>query len=74
MLRDQALIQAKDRLGRLLSDLDAYGVQYLILDAQHDCELLRLVQSNPKWTIDFREGNSILFARTQVHTSARVAA
>jgi hypothetical protein len=73
MLRDPAPTQAKDRSDRWLAALDALCVQYLILDTQRDRELMRLVQSNPKWTIDFQEGNSILFARAQAHISARVA-
>jgi hypothetical protein len=73
MVRAQAPTQAKDRLDRWLATLDAYGVQYLILDTKRDHELVRLVQSNPEWTIDFQEADSILFARTQPHLSARVA-
>lgn len=74
MYRDQAPTQAKDQLDRWLATLDAYGVQYLMLDAQRDRELLRRVQSNPTWTIDFQEGNSILFTRTRARASARIAA
>ena len=74
MQRDQAPIHPKARLDRWLAALDEYGVQYLILDAQCDRELLQLVQSNPMWAIDLQEGTSILFTRTQVHLSARVAA
>ena len=74
MLRDRVPIEGKDRLDHWLAALDVYGVQYLILDTERDRELLRLVQSNPRWTVDFQEGNSMLFARTQAHISARVAA
>lgn len=74
MSRDQAPIQTKGRLDHWLVTLDAYGVQYLILDKQRDRELLHLVQSNPKWTLDFVDGDSMLFARSQAHNSAQVAA
>ncbi len=74
MVRAQTPTQAEDRLERWLATLDAYGVQYLILDTQRDRELLQLVQSDPKWIIDFQDGDSILFARTQAHASTRVEA
>jgi hypothetical protein len=73
MVRDEALTQAKDRLDHWLAALNAYDVQYVILDTERDGELLRTVQSNPRWTVDFQEGTSILFARTRVHVGARVA-
>jgi hypothetical protein len=73
MVRDEAPAQAEDRLDRWLAALDAYDVQYVILDTQGDGELLRTVESNPGWTVDFQEGTSILFARTRAHVGARVA-
>ena len=74
MLRDRVPIKGRDCLDHWQADLDMYGVQYLILDTEHDHELLRMVQCNPRWTVDFQEGNSMLFARTPAYISARVAA
>jgi outer membrane biogenesis lipoprotein LolB len=73
MLREHVPIEGKERLDQWLAALDVHGVQYLILDTKRDSELLGLVQSNLQWTIDFQEGNSMLFTRTQAHISARVA-
>ncbi|MEJ2732857.1 MAG: hypothetical protein P8189_04685 [Anaerolineae bacterium] len=73
MLREHVPIEGKERLDQWLAALDVHGVQYLILDTERDSELLGLVQSNLQWTIDFQEGNSMLFTRTQAHISARVA-
>jgi hypothetical protein len=72
-MRGEAPPQAKDRLDQWLAALEAYDVQYVILDTERDGELLRTVQSNPGWIIDFQEGNSMLFARTRAHVGARVA-
>ena len=74
MLRDRISIKGKDHSDHWLAALDVYGVQYLILDTERDRDLLHLVQFNPRWTVDFQEGNSMLFVQTQAHISARVAA
>jgi hypothetical protein len=61
----QTIVAAKiSPLESWLSALDTLGVQYLILDAKRDNRLLKLVQAHPKWTLDFSDGEAVLFART----------
>lgn len=72
MLPEQDPTGGKNQVNRWLAALDAYGVQYVILDTRRDGELARTVQSNPSWTVDFQEGTSILFARARAHVGALV--
>jgi hypothetical protein len=58
------LAQEPGRYESWLSALDALGVQFLILDAERDDKLLQLVQTHPRWALDFSDGESVLFART----------
>ncbi len=74
MPRDQAVAQKTDRYEDWLAILDTYGVQFLILDLQRDDELLRSVRSHPGWTVDFQDGETILFARNRPLDSTQVAA
>jgi hypothetical protein len=46
-----------------LAILDAYGAQFLVLDALTDRRLLQLAQSHPHWTVDCTDGESVLLAR-----------
>jgi len=49
--------------------LDEYGVQFLVLDCRSDADLLEMFRSQPAWTIDFEDGEAVIFARTDtVHT------
>lgn len=73
MVRDEAPTQVQDRWDHWLATFDAHDVQYVLLDTQRDRELLRTVQSSPRWSVDFQEGALILFARTRAHAGARVA-
>lgn len=44
--------------------LESHTVQFLILDTDRDRDLYEMVRSQPGWRIDFRDGQSILLART----------
>jgi hypothetical protein len=74
MPRDQAIVQTTDRYENWLAILDTYGVQFLILDTRRDDDLLRSVRLHPDWTVDFQDGESILFARNRPLDSTQVAA
>jgi hypothetical protein len=52
-----------NRYEKWLASLDAHGVQFLVLDTRHDCGLLKAMRSRPEWTVDFADGESVLFAR-----------
>ena len=48
---------------RWLDQLDEYGVECVILDLQIDSDLVRLFQRQPAWTVDFEDGQAVIFAR-----------
>jgi hypothetical protein len=62
---EQAFPRRSRRRERWLTTLDDHGVQYLVLDAFRDHKLLRAARSHPRWTIDFRDGASVLLTRNQ---------
>jgi hypothetical protein len=47
-----------------LAVLDRHAVQFLILDTDRDRDLYQIVRSQPGWRIDFRDGQSMVLART----------
>jgi hypothetical protein len=49
-----------------LGAFDEHGVQFVIVDVHSDRELLALLQSQPEWTVDFQDGEGVIFARTEV--------
>lgn len=53
------------QLGQWLAVLDAYGVQFLVVDKQRDRALLELARSHPNWSIDVEDEASVLFTRVQ---------
>ena len=46
--------------------LDAYDVQFLVVDARRDGELLQAARRHPEWTVDLEDGESVLFTRAWV--------
>ena len=46
--------------------LDEYGVQFLVLGRHDDSDLLKLFRSQPGWTVDFEDGEAIIFARADI--------
>jgi hypothetical protein len=54
-----------ERYDRWLAALDAHDVRFLILDACRDRALLEAVRTDPMWALDFGDGDTLLFARTE---------
>ena len=72
MLQDHSVAQGAAMNEDWLVVLDEYGVQFLILDRHDDSDLLKLFQSQPGWTVDFKDGQAVIFVRAdiaQVHNS-----
>jgi hypothetical protein len=60
-----------------LGIIEEHGVQFLVLDPYADGELLRLFQSQPDWTVDFEDEETVILARTDIactRKDAQVAA
>ncbi len=47
-----------------LALLEAFEVHYLILDKRRDVDLLMAVQADRGWALEFEDGESVLFSRT----------
>ena len=74
MAQNQAFAPEPGWFENWLATLDAYGVEFLMLDVHHDRDLFQLVRSRPGWTVDLRDGATVLFARTGAPGDARAAA
>jgi hypothetical protein len=46
--------------------LQEFDVQFLVLDRDHDAELLGLFEAHPSWAIDSQDDQSVLLVRTDV--------
>ena len=44
--------------------LDAYQVRFLVLNLQSEDDMVQFFRSQPGWSVDFEDGESIIFART----------
>ena len=66
MSQKNQYVQAQDRPGHdWLKMLDDYEVQLLALDLNRDNRLVTLMQSQPGWTVDFKDQESVLFVRNE---------
>jgi hypothetical protein len=74
MPQDQVATENRSQYERWLAALDAFSVQFLVLDVQHDREILQLVRSRPGWAIDFADGESALLARVRTPDKTPVTA
>lgn len=72
MSPDQAPVETNGRPPDWLAVLDAYDVQFVVLNTRLDDQLHRLVRAHPQWTVDLKDGDTVLLARAP--TSARVRA
>jgi hypothetical protein len=43
--------------------LDALSVRYVILDLKSDGDLHQIMRSQPRWFVDFEDGEGAVFAR-----------
>jgi hypothetical protein len=50
--------------------LDDFKVDFLMVDAERDSELLTLFQAHPGWAIDSQDDQSVLLVRVDVGLSA----
>jgi len=66
MLQNHSIAQATDTNKDWSGVLDEYGVQFLALDRYGDSDLLNLFRSQPGWTVDFEDGEAVLFIRTDI--------
>ena len=74
MARDQASTGSTSRDPRWPAILHEFDVQFLVLDTQRNRDLFQLFRSQPGWTLGFRDGNEVLFARAGTLDSAPGAA
>jgi hypothetical protein len=47
-----------------LDQLDDYGVEFVILDLDDDCDLVEVLHIQASWIVDFQDGKAVIFART----------
>jgi hypothetical protein len=73
MSQDQGFVSGSGRYKEWLDVFDAYGVQFLVLDALRDGRLLQLVRSRADWTVDFTDGKSVVLTRSQGLATAQGA-
>jgi hypothetical protein len=74
MPEERAVLADAGRGQDWLAVLDAHRVEFLILDAEKDCGLLRDVKGHPGWTIELQDGDSVFLCRTPASAVAgRVA-
>jgi hypothetical protein len=66
MLQHRSIAQETSVNEDWVEVLDGYGVQFLILDVHSDSELVELFQSQPRWIVDFQDGEAVIFARAEV--------
>lgn len=74
MLQERAAARETTRYERWLADLDAFGVQFLVLDTEHDGGLIQAARSHPGWDIDLEDRGAVLFARAATSGNAKDAA
>lgn len=67
---DHAVTQRGDGQEDWPTVFDRYGVQFLALDVNSDGDLLQRFQGEPQWTVDFEDGDSVLFARAATQQDA----
>jgi hypothetical protein len=46
--------------------LDAYGVQFLVLNLHSESDMVNFFRAQPGWKVDFEDEESIIFARADV--------
>jgi hypothetical protein len=64
MLQEQVVAQKTKRYEHWLATLDAFDVQFLVLDVECDGGLVQAARSHPGWDVDLEDGGAVLFART----------
>jgi hypothetical protein len=63
MLGNHLAIQEADANVNWLSQIDQYGVEFAILDLHDDSDLVEAFRLQPAWTVDFEDGEAVIFTR-----------
>jgi len=50
--------------GNWLKNLDAYHVQFVVLNQRQDRDVIKILQRQPGWRIDSQGDGVVIFART----------
>jgi hypothetical protein len=61
MPQERSTAQGADWEREWLSALEKSGVQFLVLDRHSDSELLERLRSRPGWTVDYKDGEAVIF-------------
>ena len=69
MLQNHAFAQGTGVTEDWSAVLDEHDVRFLVLDRHDDSDLLKLFRSQPAWTVDFEDGEAIIFARADTAQS-----
>jgi len=69
MLQDCSIAQETGTNEDWAGVLDEYGVQFLVLDRHDDSDLLDLFQSQPRWAVDFKDEEAVIFIRADIPQS-----
>jgi hypothetical protein len=64
MSYDHSAPEGANAMGDWLTMMDEHAVQFLVLDARADGELLSLARSRPDWYVDFEDATTVVLART----------
>ena len=46
-----------------LGVFEEHGVEFIALDLHGDSDLVNLCRSQPRWTVDFEDGEAVIFVR-----------
>jgi len=52
-----------------LDQLDAYDVASVVLDLRSDGDLVEIFRRQPSWTVDFEDGEAVIFLRNAPRTA-----
>jgi hypothetical protein len=63
MSRNHLTIQETEVNRYWLEQLDEDGVEFVILDLHGDSDLLEIFRLQPAWTVDFEDGEAVIFVR-----------
>lgn len=63
MLRSHLTTQETDMNRDWLERLDEDGVEFVILDLHGDSDLVEIFRPQPAWTVDFEDGEAVVFVR-----------
>ena len=62
-LQNYLAAQETDANKGWLDQLDEHGVEFVILDLHGDSDLAEILRLQPAWTVDFEDGEAVIFAR-----------